>query len=247
MALDTPATVAVIGAGPLGLEAALYTRFLGYAVVLLERGRVAERWRSGSHELLAAPFAMHRSTLGLAALRAQDESYEPLADDHVPTAAEWISSYLDPLAKSDLVVDGLRVRTEVASVAVRRVEQDGEQEAAEVPEDDTQYEEGPEFEFELQLCDADGQRMRECVDAVIDTTGSDAIESRVLPDVSGPDAADLATVGVKCPSPHWYRMQSSSQCQDKTAAYISGLDQIRAIFADIGGRADLDLYKTIQI
>ena len=32
MALDTPASIAVLGAGPIGLEAALYARFLGYDV-----------------------------------------------------------------------------------------------------------------------------------------------------------------------------------------------------------------------
>ncbi|MEC9117285.1 MAG: FAD-dependent oxidoreductase, partial [Planctomycetota bacterium] len=34
MAIDTPATIAILGAGPIGLEAALYARFLGYEVTV---------------------------------------------------------------------------------------------------------------------------------------------------------------------------------------------------------------------
>ncbi|HVW37886.1 MAG TPA: FAD-dependent oxidoreductase, partial [Pirellulales bacterium] len=47
MAVDTPARIAILGAGPIGLEAALYARYLGYDVDIYERGRAAEnllRW-----------------------------------------------------------------------------------------------------------------------------------------------------------------------------------------------------------
>ncbi|EMI22110.1 Pyridine nucleotide-disulfide oxidoreductase, NAD-binding region domain protein [Rhodopirellula maiorica SM1] len=38
--LDPPGSIAIVGAGPLGVEAALYGRFLGYNVSLIEaRGR----------------------------------------------------------------------------------------------------------------------------------------------------------------------------------------------------------------
>ncbi|HKD37575.1 MAG TPA: FAD-dependent oxidoreductase, partial [Pirellulales bacterium] len=42
MAVESPARIAVLGAGPIGLEAALYARYLGYEVDVYERGRVAE-------------------------------------------------------------------------------------------------------------------------------------------------------------------------------------------------------------
>ena len=41
MAIATPAKLAILGAGPLGLEAALYARFLGYAVVIFAADFVA--------------------------------------------------------------------------------------------------------------------------------------------------------------------------------------------------------------
>ena len=42
MAIDTPARIAILGAGPIGLEAALYARYLGYDVDLYERGKACE-------------------------------------------------------------------------------------------------------------------------------------------------------------------------------------------------------------
>ncbi len=45
MTLDPPGRIAVIGAGPLGLEAALYGRYLGYDVQVFEQGDVAAALR----------------------------------------------------------------------------------------------------------------------------------------------------------------------------------------------------------
>jgi NADPH-dependent 2,4-dienoyl-CoA reductase/sulfur reductase-like enzyme len=39
--IDAPAVVAILGAGPIGIEAALYARFLGYDVLLFDQGKVA--------------------------------------------------------------------------------------------------------------------------------------------------------------------------------------------------------------
>ena len=45
MSVETPAKLAILGAGPIGLEAALYARFLGYEVEVFDRGAVAEHVR----------------------------------------------------------------------------------------------------------------------------------------------------------------------------------------------------------
>ena len=39
--IDSPAAVVVVGAGPIGIETALYARFLGYDVQLIDHGKVA--------------------------------------------------------------------------------------------------------------------------------------------------------------------------------------------------------------
>ena len=73
MAVDTPAKIAILGAGPIGLEAALYARFLGYEVSLYERGRAVEHVRRISQVKWFTPFGENASPLGRAALEAQGE------------------------------------------------------------------------------------------------------------------------------------------------------------------------------
>lgn len=117
MAIDTPAKIAVLGAGPIGLEAGLYARFLGYEVVIYERGDVADSVRQWGHIRMFTPFAMNRSPLGLAAVQSQDEQYQPPADDAVLTGNEWIGRYLLPLSHTDLLSDSIRTQTTVLSIA----------------------------------------------------------------------------------------------------------------------------------
>src|SRR5512139_997665 len=111
MAIDTPAKIAILGAGPIGLEAALYARFLGYEVVVFEAGEVADSVRRWGHVRMFTPFGMNRSPLGLAAIRAQDENYRPPADDELLTGHDWIDRYLLPLSRTDLLADHLRLQT----------------------------------------------------------------------------------------------------------------------------------------
>ncbi len=68
--IDTPATVAIIGGGAVGIEAALYARFLGYYVLLIEGAKMAQSWRDGAHLPMLTPFGEAASTLGVAALEA---------------------------------------------------------------------------------------------------------------------------------------------------------------------------------
>src|SRR5262249_22096128 len=116
MAIDTPARLAILGAGPIGLEAALYARFLGYDVVVYDRGDVAASVRRWGHVRMFTPFGMNRTTLGLAAIQAQDDAYKPPADDALLTGSEWIERYLLPLSRTDLLSDHLRPYTSVVSV-----------------------------------------------------------------------------------------------------------------------------------
>src|SRR5579863_9261289 len=100
MAVDTPATIAVIGAGPIGLEAALYARYLGYEVRVYERARVAESLLAASS---AGPASWRSSTssLGIAALAAQRRDWQPPAANSTLTSGELAAEYFLPLAASD--------------------------------------------------------------------------------------------------------------------------------------------------
>ena len=116
MAIDTPATIAVLGAGPIGLEAALYARFLGYNVDVYERDVVAGNVLQWGHVRMFSPFRMNRSTLGLAAILAQDPSWLAPTDEELLTGAEFAQRYLIPLSQTDLLADHLRTQTTVVTV-----------------------------------------------------------------------------------------------------------------------------------
>ena len=151
MAIDTPARLAILGAGPIGLEAALYARFLGYDVVIYERGEVADAVRECGQVRLSTPFAANHSTLGLAAIEAQDENCKPPANDALLTADEWRERYLLPLSQTDLLADHLRLHTAV--IAVRKDENDV---------------------WSVVSRDADGQEHVELFDGILDCTGNSA-------------------------------------------------------------------------
>jgi cation diffusion facilitator CzcD-associated flavoprotein CzcO len=161
MAIDTPAKIAVVGAGPIGLEAALYARFLGYDVVILERGEVAQSVRDWGHLRMFSPFGMSRSPLGLAALDAQDESYQPPPDDALITGHEWIERYLAPLSRSDLLADHLRTQTTVVAISKEDLLQ------GDLPGNPDRG----DWSFRLLVRDAAGQERTELADAVIDASG----------------------------------------------------------------------------
>ncbi|MEZ6114339.1 MAG: hypothetical protein R3C99_25505 [Pirellulaceae bacterium] len=162
MAIDTPATIAVLGAGPIGLEAALYARFLGYDVLVFDRGDVAEHPRHGwGHVRMFTPFHMNRSTLGLAALAAHDRDYRPPDDMSYLTGREWAEHYLAPLAGTDLLSDHLRLHTTVLAVGKETFLKH------ESPGDEIRGDEG----FRILTQTADGQQQIHRADVVIDTTG----------------------------------------------------------------------------
>ena len=60
--------IIIIGAGPIGLEAALFAAQNGFEVSVLERGHVADNVRAWGHVRLFSPFAMNISPWGRVAL-----------------------------------------------------------------------------------------------------------------------------------------------------------------------------------
>ena len=68
--VESPATIAVIGGGPVGIETALYARFLGYFVSIFESRRVGHRMLDWHHRKLAINVAECTTPLGIAAIKA---------------------------------------------------------------------------------------------------------------------------------------------------------------------------------
>jgi hypothetical protein len=161
MAIDTPAKIAIVGAGPIGLEAALYARFLGYDVVVFERGDVAQSVSDWGHVRMFTPFGVNRSPLGLAALQAQDESYKPPPDDTLLTGREWVERYLAPLSQTDLLAEHLRTQTTVVAIGKEEL----------LKGDLPGHPDRGDWSFRLLVRDAAGQERIELADAVIDASG----------------------------------------------------------------------------
>jgi hypothetical protein len=166
MSVDTPARIAILGAGPIGLEAALYARYLGYDVDLYERGRVCEHLLQWGHARLFTPFSANSSPLGIAAISAQDSAWKPPAADSLLSGREFVERYCLPLARSDLLADNLYENVEVLSVG-----------RADLLKGDPSGEERAEADFRLLLSaqtggrEAAGEKIA-TADVVIDATGT---------------------------------------------------------------------------
>jgi thioredoxin reductase len=63
--MESPATIAILGAGPMGIEAALYARFLGYHVSIFETRRVAHRMLDWNNRKIDSPVGQITTSLGL--------------------------------------------------------------------------------------------------------------------------------------------------------------------------------------
>lgn len=262
MAIDTPAKLGIIGAGPAGLEACLYARFLGYDVVLFESDTAAHRLHSDEPLGLFGDFS---STLGRAAIAAQEPNQPlPLLTETL-TCKKWRDRYLLPLAHCDLVVDCLR-----QGVAVTRVSKE-HLETSEV----TGFDRGG-YDFIVETVDASGAQNQELVDALIDASGWSQQNSGAptlfsytlsldlkmdsnsqLPptftdyDDELPDGTKLTEESKKLVlhEPNFYilgakTLGEKALLEKRHLPYHKILDQIRATFTILGDRATLDLYAT---
>src|SRR5271168_3718435 len=90
--------IAILGAGPIGIEAALKARSLKYPFIVFERGRVAEFMLRWGHVKLFTPFGMNVTPLGLESLKNARPNQTRPKDDACITGREHVEAYLAPLA-----------------------------------------------------------------------------------------------------------------------------------------------------
>jgi hypothetical protein len=108
--------LAVLGAGPVGIEAALYARALGHRVTVYERGPApAANLADWGHCRLFTPWRMNTTALGVETLRRHDR-WPEFPPDVCPSGEELRQHYLVPLTECDPLAGCLRLETTVLRV-----------------------------------------------------------------------------------------------------------------------------------
>jgi thioredoxin reductase len=171
--------LAVLGAGPIGLEAALAARKLGWTVTVYERGRVGEHLERWGFVRLFTPFGANSTALGRATIQAEQPKHTLPGEADVITGRDHVAAYLLPLASSAFIADCIRTETYVVGVGrsgLLRTDT-GERRAA--------------TPFRLLLRDKQGQETTAEADIVFDCTGTYSAP-RFLGDGGLPAAGELA-------------------------------------------------------
>jgi threonine dehydrogenase-like Zn-dependent dehydrogenase len=171
MAIDTPARIAVLGAGPIGLETALYARFLGYDVDVFERGQVAEHVRQWGHVRLFTPFGINSSSLGRSAITTQNPAADLPPADRQITGQQWLDTYWLPLSQVDLLRDQIHEQTEVIAVGKESYLK------SELVSQEDRFDEL----FLILTRDTQGTETWHEADIVIDTTGTFGVPNHLGP------------------------------------------------------------------
>jgi thioredoxin reductase len=159
MSRTAPPRIAVLGAGPVGLEAALYAAALRLPVAVYEADRPGEYLRRWGHVRLFSPFSMNSTPLGRSRLR---EAGELPGDADLLTGREHVDAYLEPLAQLPELRDHVHAQTLVVQVGRKgllKEEAIGEARRGREP-------------FRLLLRAADGKERVEEADVVLDCTGT---------------------------------------------------------------------------
>ncbi len=112
--------IAIVGAGPIGLEAALFAAHAAFDVKVFERGRVADNILDWGHVRLFSPFGLNTSKLGRKAVANSSNELTFPNDTALLTGREFAESYLIPLSQLPELVDKIHQHVEVRSISRSR-------------------------------------------------------------------------------------------------------------------------------
>lgn len=178
---ERPGHVAILGAGPIGLDAALAFLDDGWSVTVYEAGTsVAANVAAWSHIRLFTPWSMNTSARMRAHLEAAGFAH-PGPAGYCPTGAEFAGQLLNPLAELPELAAAIRRGTRVLAVAregLLKHEEIGTAQRGSRP-------------FRLLICGPDGVERVEQADLMLDCTGS-YDQANVLGDGGIPAPGELA-------------------------------------------------------
>src|SRR5947209_1537688 len=154
--------VAILGAGPIGLEAALYATSLGLPLAVYERDRVGAHVQQWGHVRLFSPFGMNHTPLGRSVIRTENPQHPLPGDNDCLTGREHLAVYLEPLARLSLLREKFRFGEEVLHIGRRgflKGDAPGDPRRAQQP-------------FCLVVRDGSGRERVDEADIVLDCTGT---------------------------------------------------------------------------
>ncbi|MBX9583379.1 MAG: FAD-dependent oxidoreductase [Gemmataceae bacterium] len=181
MAKAEPLRVAVLGAGPVGLEAALYARACGLPVAVYERGQVGDHLLRWGHARLFTPFGWNASPLGLRALLRERPARDLPAEADILTGRQFRDAYLVRLAESEALLESMHLGWEVLHV--------GRPAAAKKADPDDRR------PFRLLVRGPNGAERIDQADVVLDCTGTYATPNRL-------GDGGIPAVGERAARPH---------------------------------------------
>jgi cation diffusion facilitator CzcD-associated flavoprotein CzcO len=150
--------VAIIGAGPVGLAAAAHAVRRGLTPLIFERGpSIATALRSWAHVRVFTPWKYNVDAAARSLLLEQ--GWREPAADALPTGAEIVRDYLEPLARHPALAPHLRCAAEVRAIArtgLDKLTTAGREKAP----------------FQILWRDGEGVERRTEVDAVLDASGT---------------------------------------------------------------------------
>ncbi len=156
-----PGRLAILGAGPVGLEAALAAAEAGWPFTLYEAGdEPAAHVREWGHVRLFSPWSMDVS--GRMRRRLRSSGLRVPGGDGCPTGAELRARVLEPIARCAAVAPHLRLGHRVRAVGrtgLRKQEEIGSERRAARP-------------FRLLVTTPDGGERIDAADTVLDCTGT---------------------------------------------------------------------------
>lgn len=153
--------VAILGAGPIGLEAALATAEVNLPFTLYEAGpRVGHQVRRWGHVQLFSPWRLDVSPGARRRLEAEGWQAPPEGDH--PTGRELAERLLDPLAALPEITPRLELRSRVEGVGRQGL----------LKHEEISTEERARRPFRLLVSGPDGREVIRRADVVLDCTGT---------------------------------------------------------------------------
>ena len=161
---EKPKRIAIIGAGPIGVEAALYGAMAGFDVSLFERGEIADNVRRWAFVQVFTEWGRNRSPLAEKLLRERGETLPP-GDEY--SSGEELVRYVEKLAALPPLRGKIFRRTEAISLTRETCLK------SDFLADDGLHgtQQRAEFPFRLHLIDENNSERIEHFSAVIDASG----------------------------------------------------------------------------